>query len=95
MTITRLCQPENASQIKFPSGKLNALSGQSIKAQVKIGNFEHQVNSDIHLQTLEIQVRRLRMNRLIRIFTVCLINLCSGHSLSLNYILYFTAMALQ
>ena len=34
MTITGLCQPENASQIKFPSGKLNALSGQSIKAQV-------------------------------------------------------------
>ena len=34
MTITGLCQPENASQIKFPSGKLNALSGQSIKEQV-------------------------------------------------------------
>ena len=34
MTITGLCQPENASQIKFPSGKLNGLSGQSIKAQV-------------------------------------------------------------
>ena len=34
MTITGLCQPENASQIKFPSGKSNALSGQSIKAQV-------------------------------------------------------------
>ena len=34
MTITGLCQPENASQIKLPRGKLNALSGQSIKAQV-------------------------------------------------------------
>ena len=34
MTLAGLCQPENASQIKFPSGKLNALSGQSIKAQV-------------------------------------------------------------
>ena len=34
MTLAGLCQPENASQIKFPNGKLNALSGQSIKAQV-------------------------------------------------------------
>ena len=33
MIVTGLFQPENASQIKFHSGKLNALSGQSIKAQ--------------------------------------------------------------
>ena len=39
--------------------------------RVKSGNFVHQVNSDIHLQTVEIQMRRL----LIRIFTVCLVNL--------------------
>ena len=45
------------------------------KNRVKSGNFGHQVNSDIHLQTVEIQMRRLLMSRLIRIFTVCLVNL--------------------
>ena len=44
-------------------------------ARVKSGNFGHPVNSDIHLQTVEIQMRRLLMSRLIRIFTVCLVNL--------------------
>ena len=39
--------------------------------RVKSGNFGHQVNSDIYLQIVEIQMRRL----LIRIFTVCLVNL--------------------
>ena len=43
--------------------------------RVKSGNFEHQVNSDKHLQTLEIQMRQLLMSCLIRIFTVCLVNL--------------------
>ena len=43
--------------------------------RVKSGNLRHQVNSDIHLQTVEIQMRRLLMSRLIRIFTVCLVNL--------------------
>ena len=43
--------------------------------RVKSGNFEHQVNSDIYLQTVEIQMRRLLMRRLIRIFTVCLVSL--------------------
>ena len=43
--------------------------------RVKSGNFGHQVNSDIRLQTVEIQMRRLLMSRLIRIFTVCLVNL--------------------
>ena len=37
--------------------------------------FGHQVNSDTHLQTVEIQMRRLLVSRLIRIFTVCLVNL--------------------
>ena len=32
---------------------------------VKSGNFGHQINSDIHLQTVEIQMRRLHMGRLI------------------------------
>ena len=43
--------------------------------RVKSGNFEHQVNSDIHLQTVEIQMRRLLMSRLIRISIVCLVSL--------------------
>ena len=43
--------------------------------RVKSGKFGRQVNSDIHLQTVEIQKRRLLMSRLIRIFTVCLVNL--------------------
>ena len=45
------------------------------RVKVKSGNLGHQVNSDIHLQTVEIQMRRLLMSRLIRIFTVCLVNL--------------------
>ena len=43
--------------------------------RVKLGKFGHQVNSDIHLLTVEIQMKRLLMSRLIRIFTVCLVNL--------------------
>ena len=40
-----------------------------VKYRVKSGNFGHQVNSDMHLQTVEIKMRRLLMSRLIRIFT--------------------------
>ena len=40
----------------------------------KSGKFGHQVTLDTHLQTVEIQMRRLFMSRLIRIFTVCLVN---------------------
>ena len=47
----------------------------SIMNRVKSGYFEHKVNSDVHLQTVEIQIRRLLMSRLIRIFTVCFYNL--------------------
>ena len=43
--------------------------------RVKLGNFGHQINSDIHLQTLEIQMKQLLMSRLFRIFTVCFVNL--------------------
>ena len=39
--------------------------------RVKSGNFGHKVNLDTHLQTVEIQMRRLLMSCLIRIFTVC------------------------
>ena len=42
--------------------------------RIKSDNFGHQVNSDIYLQTVEIQMRRLLMSRLIRIFTACLVN---------------------
>ena len=42
---------------------------------VKSDHFGHQVIWDIHLQTVEIQMRRLLMSRLIRIFIVCLVNL--------------------
>ena len=41
--------------------------------RVKSGNFGHQVNSDIHLQAVEIQIIRLLISRLITIFTVCLV----------------------
>ena len=43
--------------------------------RVKSGNFGHQVNLDMHLQTVEIQMRRLLMSRLIRTFTVCFVSL--------------------
>ena len=43
--------------------------------KVKSGDFGHQVNSDIDLQTVENQIRRLLMGRLIRIYTVCLFTL--------------------
>ena len=35
--------------------------------RVKLGNVGHLVNSDIHYQTVEIQMRRLLMSRLIRV----------------------------
>ena len=43
-------------------------------SRIMSGNFGHQVNSDIHLQIVEIQMRRLLMSHLIRTFTVCLVN---------------------
>ena len=42
--------------------------------RVKSGKFGHLVNSETYLQTVETQMRRLLMSRLIRIFTVCLVN---------------------
>ena len=44
-------------------------------SRVKSGKFGHQVNLDTHLQTVEIQMGRLLMSRLIRISTVYLVNL--------------------
>ena len=46
-----------------------------IPRRIKSGKFGRQVNSDTHLQTVEIQMIRLLISRLIRIFTVCLVNL--------------------
>ena len=37
-------------------------------SRVKSSNFGHRVNNDIHLQTVEIQMRRLLMSLLLRIF---------------------------
>ena len=47
--------------------------------RVKSGNLGHQINSDIHLRTVEIQMRRLLMSRFIKIFTVCLVNFVLFH----------------
>ena len=44
-------------------------------SRVKSGKLGHQVNSNTHLQTVEIKMRRLLMSRLIRMFAVCLVNL--------------------
>ena len=43
--------------------------------RVKSSKFGHLVNSDTHLQTVIIQMRRLLMSRLIRVFTDNLGNL--------------------
>ena len=46
-----------------------------MNSRVKSGKFGQQVIFDTRLQTVEIQMRRLLMSRLIRISTVCLVNL--------------------
>ena len=56
-------------------GGLGCFNGPRIHCRVKSGKFGHLVNSDTHLQTVELQMRRLLMSRLIRIFSVCLVNL--------------------
>ena len=48
-------------------------SSSSASGRVKSGKFGHQVNSDTHLQPVGIQMRRLLMSRLIRIFNICLV----------------------
>ena len=44
-------------------------------SRVKSGYFGQQINSDIRLQTVKIQMKRLVKSRLIRIFAFCLVNL--------------------
>ena len=53
----------------------NMLQMHLMNSRVKSGKFEQQVNSDTRLHTVEIQMRRLLMSRLIRISTVCLVNI--------------------
>ena len=43
----------------------------TVYATVKSGNLGHRVNSDIRLQTVEIQMRRVLMSPLIGLFNVC------------------------
>ena len=51
------------------------LNHSSMFISVESGNFGQGVNSDIPLQTVKIQMRRLIiMSRLIRIFPVCPVN---------------------
>ena len=57
-----------------------------IEVRVKSGNFRHQVNSDIRLQTVEIEMRRLLMQVLRRKYrhvdVLCIVLQCSlGFSL--------------
>ena len=65
------CMSEFTWCLKLPDFTLTL--GSIIR--VKSGKFGHQVNTDTRLQTVEIQMRRLLMSGLIRIFTVCLVNL--------------------
>ena len=46
----------------------------SFKCGVKSGNLRHEVKSDIHLQTVEMLMRRLIKSGLIKIFTVCIVS---------------------
>ena len=73
----RLCLLYKTTPSSFDDNDSFAYYGMWLldSATVKSGKFGHQVNSDIRLQTVEIQMRRLLMSRLIRIFTVCLVNL--------------------
>ena len=59
----------------FGLRRLQNYKGGEALNRVKSGKIGHQVNSDTHLQTVEIQMRRLIVSRLIRIFTVCLVYL--------------------
>ena len=54
----------------LPSASYISINRKKIekKPRAKSGKFGHEVNSDTRLQTLEIQMRRLLMSRLIRIF---------------------------
>ena len=61
--------PFDEPLLKEIAGRIGKSIAQ-VSVRVKSGKFGHQVNLDTHLQTVEIQMRRLLMIRLIRIFTV-------------------------
>ena len=46
-----------------------------VRNSVKSDSFGHQSNLDIHLHTVEIHMIRLLLSRLIRMFTVCSVDL--------------------
>ena len=71
---TRLCiHADWSAPLLFVFWKVSYLN--KWLARVKSGKFGLQVNSDTRLQIVKIQMRRLLMGRLIRVFTVYLVNL--------------------
>ena len=64
----------NLGDVDFGLTRVDCKYNDSLHVRVKSVNFRCQVNLDIYLQTVEILMRRLLMSRLIRIFTVCLVN---------------------
>ena len=74
---TEMCQSTGQYRYQKKCGIISSTDTVlRVSIRVKSGNFRHQVNSHVHLQIVEIQMRRLLMSHLIRIFTVCLVNLC-------------------
>ena len=73
---TLMCATDTPLGISLRNIRIHSAPFERIKwfSRVKSWNFGHQVNSDTHLLTVEIQMRRLIMSRLIRIFTVCLVD---------------------
>ena len=73
---TEMCQSTGRYRFQKKCGIISSTDTVlRVSIRVKSGNFRHQVNSHIYLQIVEIQMRRLLMSRLIRTFTVCLVNL--------------------
>ena len=71
-----LCFNKSISQSKVLACKtLNQPMILMLLDTVKSGNFGHHINSDIHLQTVENQIKRLLVSRLTRMFTVCLVKI--------------------
>ena len=64
------CCPQCCILGMFHSERYDVCLILHISNRVMSGKFRHQVNSDTHLQIVEIQMRWL-----LKIFTVCLVNL--------------------
>ena len=54
---------KSSTYVSFESSATSMYFQYTYMYRVKSGTFGHQVNSDIHLQTVEIQMRRLLMSR--------------------------------